>query len=72
MHLLASLHAPSQNQARHHIWEKPRRQTMETRYKITTSSIYQAASAVHYHHGEHFRKRRMERNNEHPVAGKED
>lgn len=58
MHLLASLHAPSQNQARHHIWEKPRRQTMEKRYKTTTSSIYQAASAVHYHHGEHCRKRR--------------
>lgn len=72
MHLLASLHAPSQNQARHHIWEKPRRQTMEKRYKTTTSSIYQAASAVYHHHGEHCRKRRMERNNEHPVAGKED
>lgn len=33
MHLLASLHAPSQNQARHHISEKPRRRTMEKRYK---------------------------------------
>jgi hypothetical protein len=40
--------------------------------KITTSSMYQATSAVHYHHGEHCRKRRMERNNEHPIAGRED
>lgn len=70
MHLLASLHAPSQNQARHR--EKPRRRTMEKRYRTITSSIYQAASAVHYHHSEHCRKRRMERNNEHLIAGKED
>jgi hypothetical protein len=65
-----SMHAPSQNQARHR--EKPRRRTMEKRYETITSSIYQAASAVHYHHGKRCRKRRMERNNEHPVTGKSD